>query len=369
MPDYIGQRDYKHGTPERLGILITNLGTPDAPTPSAVRRYLREFLWDPRVIEIARPLWWVILQVILLLRPARSARAYKKVWTESGSPLLVIARRQLDALQTELGKRLPGPFSISLGMRYGNPSLRQALDQLRKDNAQRILILPLYPQYSATTTASTFDAVSRELQNWRRLPELRFINHYHDLPGYISALAASIKEHWEQQGRGELLLFSFHGIPKRYLLNGDPYHCQCQKTARLVAEKLELKDEDWQISFQSRVGREEWLRPYTDETIVELAEGGHEKIDVVCPGFSADCLETLEEIVIQNKEIFINRGGRELSYIPALNDRADHIRFLADLITNHAQGWKEASPLWDKQKAMQTAEQERQRARRLGEAQ
>lgn len=363
---YIGQSDYVHGTPERTGVLIVNLGTPDAPTTSAVRRYLKQFLSDPRVIEVARPIWWFALRVILLIRPARSAEAYRKVWREEGSPLLHFSRKQVEALWSELGRRCAGPVSVVLGMRYGNPSIAAALEQLRRENVRRLLVLPLYPQYSATTTGSTFDAVADVLKQTRWLPEFRFVNHYHDKEGYIRALANSIREHWERQGRGEMLLFSFHGLPKRYLLAGDPYHCECHKTARLVAETLELKANEYRVTFQSRVGREEWLKPYTDVTVTELALQGVKKLDVISPGFSADCLETLEEIAMQNAELFHDNGGESLRYIPALNDRDDHVRFLADLAMAHLQGWPEASPNWSKHRTRENAERAELLAKKMG---
>lgn len=367
MPRYLGQPDYAHGTPEKLGVLLMNLGTPEAPTPAAVRRYLAEFLRDPRVVEAPRWLWWLALHgVILRVRPRRSAANYRRIWTETGSPLLVHSRAQAAALESELGKRLHGPVALALGMRYGNPPITEALRLLRADNVRRLLVLPLYPQYSATTTASAFDAVSGELQRWRWLPELRFVNDYAAAPGYISALANSIREHWEQHGRGDKLLLSFHGLPQRYLLHGDPYHCQCHKTARLLADALQLQEHEWQVSFQSRVGREEWLRPYTDDTVRELAQTGIRKLDVACPGFAADCLETLEEIVLRNGEWFRAHGGEALRYIPALNARDDHIRFLGDLVMHHAQGWPETSSLWNKRKVLADAETAQRLARKLG---
>lgn len=363
---YIGNEDYSHDTPGKLGVLVVNLGTPDAPTTRAVRRYLKEFLSDPRVIEAPRALWWFILRGILLVRPSRSARAYKKVWRDDGSPLLHFSRRQVEALWSELGKRCTGPVSVALGMRYGNPSIPMALESLRRENVRRLLVLPLYPQYSATTTASSFDAISKALQMVRWLPEVRFVNHYHDHEGYIRALSNSIREHWQQNGRGERLLFSFHGLPKRYLHAGDPYHCECHKTARLVAEMLELKNGEWQVTFQSRVGREEWLKPYTDVTVAELAKAGVKSIDVISPGFSADCLETLEEIAMQNAEIFREHGGKALRYIPALNDRDDHMRFLAELAMSHMQGWPETSATWSKHRVRERAERAQLLARKQG---
>ncbi len=341
MTRYQGEPDYRHGARENPGVLLVNLGTPDAPDARSVRRYLAEFLWDPRVIEVPRPVWWLILHgVILRIRPRKSAEAYSKVWTDEGSPLLSISKRQHRAFQTELEKRLGHPVPVALAMRYGQPSIANALAELRAKSVRRLLVLPLYPQYSATTTGSVFDAIATALQQTRWLPELRFINQYHDEPGYVDALAASIREHWDRRGRGERLLLSFHGLPRRYLLAGDPYHCQCHKTARLLAAALGLGEDEWVISFQSRVGREEWLRPYTDETVERLAKEGIRRLDVACPGFSADCLETLEEIAMQNAEIFEAAGGETLNYLPALNDRNDHIGFLADLALRHCTGWR-----------------------------
>ncbi|BAZ94959.1 ferrochelatase 2 [Thiohalobacter sp. COW1] len=344
MNRYLGETDFHHDAHERLGVLITNLGTPTAPTPRAVRRYLAEFLWDPRVVEIPRPLWWLILHgVILRFRPGRVAHAYASVWEEDGSPLLNIARRQREALESQLLARLPGPVKVSLGMRYGEPSLAEALEELRQANARRIVVLPLYPHYSASTTASTFDAVTDILKRWRWVPSLRFVTHYHDQHAYIEALATSVREHWEAHGRDNArLLMSFHGLPRRYLDQGDPYHCQCHKTARLLAEALQLNEDQWQLAFQSRFGREEWLKPYTDATLKEWAETGVERVQVICPGFSADCLETLEEIQMQNKALFLEHGGKRFEYIPALNERTDHIEALTQIVCNEVSGWPEA---------------------------
>ena len=329
------------------GILLANLGTPDAPTPSALRRYLGEFLWDSRVVEIPRLLWWLILHgVILRIRPAQSARKYARIWTSEGSPLLAISRRQAAALAKTLAERCPGPVQVALGMRYGQPSIASALAELRTAGAERLLVLPLYPQYSAATTASTFDAVAAELRTWRWLPELRFIAQYHDDPGYLDALAAQIRADRAEQP-GERLLFSFHGLPKRNLLAGDPYHCQCHKTARLVAERLELAPEQWVVAFQSRFGRAEWLQPYTSVLLTEWGKAGVKSVDVVCPGFAADCLETLEEIAMENRQTFLDAGGERYRYLPALNDASDHITALAGLVERHATGWPEFSAQYD----------------------
>jgi protoporphyrin/coproporphyrin ferrochelatase len=363
MSQYLGSAGFRHGTPEKLGILVTNLGTPDAPETGALRRYLKEFLWDPRVVEAPRPVWWLILNgIILRTRPSRSAEAYRTVWTDEGSPLLSCAREQAAGIRERLAARLSGPFELELGMRYGNPSIPSALEKLHSLNVRRLLVLPLYPQYSASTTASTFDAVAEKLMRWRWIPELRFINRYHDETGYIDALAASIHEHWAAKGRGEHLVISFHGVPRRYLDAGDPYHCQCLKTGRLVAERLGLEDGRWSITFQSRFGKEEWLKPYTDESIRALGQRGLRRIDVVCPGFSADCLETLEEIAEQNARFFRETGGEALSYIPCLNTRADHLDFLADLALRHLQGWPDTGPAPDPAKASADADATRARA-------
>ncbi|MCC5857262.1 MAG: ferrochelatase [Ectothiorhodospiraceae bacterium] len=342
MPRYTARQGFRHDDTPRLGILLANLGTPEAPTAPALRRYLGEFLADPRVVELPRILWRLILHgIILRVRPARSARAYARVWTAAGSPLLTIGQAQADGIRRRLEDRLRGPAVVELGMRYGRPSIPESLNRLRDHGAERLLVLPLYPQYSGATTASTFDALAGELGRWRWIPELRFVAQYHDDPAYIACLAASIREHWETRGRGDRLLFSFHGTPLRYLLEGDPYHCQCRKTARLVAEELGLDKDNWQFTFQSRFGKAEWLQPYTDKTVEALGKAGVKSLDVICPGFSADCLETLEEIQMENADIFRQAGGGELRYIPALNDRDDHLDMLTDLILEHAGGWPE----------------------------
>jgi protoporphyrin/coproporphyrin ferrochelatase len=364
---YRNEIGFRHDAPEALGVLLMNLGTPDAPTIPAVRRYLAEFLSDPRVVELPRALWWMILNgVILQLRPARSAKAYQSVWTEDGSPLLYFAKRQAAALQERLSAAMPGPVRVELAMRYGNPSVPDALARLSAAGARRLLVLPLYPQYSATTTASTFDAVAKELMTWRWVPELRFVTQYHDHPAYIAALAQSVRDHWAEHGEPERLLLSFHGIPKDYFLQGDPYHCHCHKTGRLLAEALKLPRERWELSFQSRVGNKEWLRPYTDELLKEWGAAGVGKVHVMCPGFSADCLETLEEIAEENRHYFTAAGGGEYQYIAALNDRPDHMDMLAKLVGRHCAGWPEAeaaaAPTWSAEALAARAE----RARAMG---
>lgn len=355
--------DYIHEGQITTGVLMTNLGTPDAPTASALRRYLGEFLWDPRIVDsLPRPVWWLILHgIILRFRPAKSAKAYQSVWTDEGSPLLVIARRQLEALRQELAQRLPGPVVIELGMRYGNPSIASALAKLQAAGARRVLVMPLYPQYSCSTTASTFDAVAQSVANWRWMPELRFINQYHDETGYIESLADSVREAWEDREQPQKLLFSFHGTPKRFFTEGDPYYCHCQKTARLVAERLGLEADRWQLTFQSIFGREEWLNPYTIDTLRELGTDGIKSVDIICPGFSADCLETLEEITVENRDAYLAAGGEHFHYIPALNDRPDHIQALAGLVQKHLAGWPEAAPDWN---AAQHEEESRRRWQR-----
>ncbi len=340
MAKYIGNPEFNHDSNPRTGVLITNLGTPDAPTRSALRRYLKEFLSDPRVIEVPKVIWWFVLNLFILnTRPSSSAESYAKVWTNDGSPLLAISLKQLKALQSELGDRL----HIELAMRYGNPSIPAALEKFRQANVTRLLVFPLYPQYSAATTASTFDAIANAFKRWRWLPELRMINHYHDHPDYINTLANSIRSFREQYSEPDKLLFSFHGLPKHYFLAGDPYHCECHKTARLVAENLQLTEAEWQLTFQSRFGPREWLRPYTDEVLADLAESGKKKVAVICPGFAADCLETLEEINIRYRKIFLEHGGEQFHYIPALNDSAEHITLLKNIILENCAGWLDKS--------------------------
>ena len=340
MVDFSANVPHHHDAGERIGVLVTNLGTPDAPTTVAVRRYLAEFLADPRIIELPRWVWRLILHgVILRIRPPRSARAYASVWTPGGSPLLVNSQAIADTLATRWAARNPGRVAVALGMRYGAPSIPEALRALREAGATRIVVLPLFPQYSGATGGSTFDAVARTLSGWRRVPALRFIEHYHDDRGYVDALAESIEAAWSGDGRPDRLLFSFHGLPRRCLDAGDPYHCECRKTARLVARKLGIESERWLVAFQSRVGREEWLRPYTDETLVEWGREGIDRVDVVCPGFSADCLETLEEIAIRGRESFVSAGGGRLRYIPALNAGERHVEALAALVERAMSDW------------------------------
>jgi protoporphyrin/coproporphyrin ferrochelatase len=330
---------FEHGRPERTAVLLCNLGTPDAPTAPAVRRYLAEFLGDPRVVEIPRLVWLAILHgVILRTRPARSARKYASIWTADGSPLRVWTDKQAALLRGYLGERGHSVI-VRSAMRYGSPAISQVLDELKAEGATRILILPLYPQYSATTTASVHDAVGAWARQVRSLPEFRFVNRYHDDPGYIGALAQRIESSWAVNGRPDKLLLSFHGVPKRTLTLGDPYHCECLKTARLLGERLRLKPDDLVVTFQSRLGRAEWLQPYTEPTLVALARQGVKRVDVACPGFTSDCLETLEEINLEGRAAFLRAGGQEFNYLPCLNDQHEWIAALAAMAIQHMQGW------------------------------
>ncbi len=347
-----------------VGVLITNLGTPSAPTPQALREYLGEFLWDPRVVRIPRLPWWLILHgIILRTRPAKSAHAYQAVWTEDGSPLLVISKRQRDAVQRELSRRFQAPVKVALAMRYGTPSIAEGLAELRAAHCDRIVVMPLYPQYSSATTASTFDAVAAVMEKQMWVPHLRFIGDYSDEAGYIAALSTSIGTYWQEHGKPQRLVFSFHGMPKATLLDGDPYHCQCQKTARLVAHRLGLEQDQWQVVFQSRFGKAEWLKPYADATLKALPGHGVKRVHVVCPGFAADCLETLEEMAMQNKQLFLDNGGESYDYIPALNDSRDHIAFLADRIEREVQGWLDRGTEWVRSQAESEANGRVERAR------
>lgn len=335
-----GSPAYTHQQTERIGVLVTNLGTPDAPTASALRRYLKQFLWDPRVVEVPRPLWWLILNgVILNIRPSRSAKAYATVFTDEGSPLLFHTRHQANSLAEALELRGHKDLVVDFAMRYGNPSIDSVLQGMFDRGVGKLLVVPLYPQYSAATTASTFDAISQDFTKRRWLPELRFVNHYHDYPPFIKAAAQRVRAHWDEFGRADRLMFSYHGVPLKYLHKGDPYHCECHKTSRLIAETLGLDKDDWMTTFQSRFGREEWLKPYTDHTLMALPGQGVKSVQVFCPGFSADCLETIEEIGEENREYFMHAGGERYEYISALNDRPEHITALADLVELHMSGW------------------------------
>ena len=336
-PRFAAEPPYKHGQAAKTAILYCNLGTPDAPTASALRRYLAEFLSDARVVEIPRLLWLAILHgIILRVRPAKSAHKYASIWTTEGSPLKVWTQRQAQALQTKFDA---AQVQVRFAMRYGSDAIPQVLDELKAQGVNRVLVLPAYPQYSATTTASVFDAVYHWGLRTRQLPEMRFVNHYHDHPGYIQALAAKIQAHWAVHGRAEQLVMSFHGVPARTLQLGDPYHCECHKTARLLAEALQLPKEAYKVCFQSRFGKAKWLEPYTEPTVRQLAKDGTKSVDIVCPGFVGDCLETLEEIAMEVKAAFLEDGGSQFHYIECLNDSPAWIEGLHAVALQHMGGW------------------------------
>lgn len=337
---YYGHSNYDHASPALTGVLLTNVGTPTAPTATAVRPYLQQFLGDPRVIEFPRWLWWPLLNAIILnTRPRRSAKLYRNIWSKEGSPLLVNLQQQGAALERQLQRQTGVAVPVAVGMRYGEPSLTAAMRQLDQAGVRRLLVLPLYPQYSATTTGTSLDGLFAELQRWRWLPELRTITHYPDHPGYIAALATSVEEYWQEHGQADRLLLSFHGIPRSYSIQGDPYAWECRQTAHLLAERLKLADGDYAISFQSRFGPQEWLKPYTDETLAAWGHQGVRSVQVLAPGFSSDCLETIDELGREGRETFLAAGGESFGYIPALNARPDHITALTDLVLTHLQGW------------------------------
>jgi len=331
---------FAHGQAPRTAVLLCNLGTPDTPTPSAVRRYLAQFLSDDRVVEIPRIAWWPILHgIILRTRPAKSAAKYATVWhPQDGSPLAHWTARQALLLRGWLGEAGHSVL-VRHAMRYGNPSIASQLDALKAEGATRILILPLYPQYSGTTTASVFDAVYDWARTQRHVPELRFVNRYHDDPAYIDALATRIEAHWRDNGRSAHLVMSFHGVPARTLQLGDPYHCESHKTGRLLAERLGLMPQQYTLTFQSRFGKAKWLEPYTEPTLIAMAQRGVQSVDVVCPGFTSDCLETLEEINQEAREAFLHAGGKVFAYIPCVNDSARWITALSAIAQQHMAGW------------------------------
>jgi len=331
---------FTHGTPEKTGILLVNLGTPDAPTAQAVRPYLKEFLSDPRVVEIPKPIWWLILNgIILNVRPKKSAAKYASVWLPEGSPLRVYTAKQATLLEGYLSERTQAPFVVDFAMSYGNPSIASVMQKLKAQNCTRILVVPLYPQYAASSTATVFDRAFAAVQSMRNTPAIRTIKHFHGDAGYIKALAANVNEYWMKHGRPEKLVMSFHGVPQYTLEKGDPYHCECLKTGRLLAEALGLSKEHYVVSFQSRFGKAEWVKPYTTATLLELGKQKTKRVDVVCPGFVADCLETLEEIAMEGKEDFQHAGGGEYHYIPCLNERGDWMHALTDLVMKNLQGW------------------------------
>jgi protoporphyrin/coproporphyrin ferrochelatase len=338
---YIGNSNFDHSRNPRIGVLLTNLGTPEAPQRGPLRRYLKQFLSDPRVVEVPRLLWWFILNgVILNIRPSRSAAAYRTVWTEQGSPLMLHTRAQAQKLQVSLQQQWGDSLVVEYAMRYGQPSISSAVQALMDAGVERLLVLPLYPQYSGPTTASTFDALAQDFAGRRFLPELRFATSYHDHPAYIAALAQSIRRHWDTHGRADKLILSYHGEPQRCLDKGDPYFCHCHKTSRLVAEQLQLEDDAYLTTFQSRFGREPWLQPYTDEILKQLPAQGVGSVEILCPGFSSDCLETLEEIAVENQAYFLEAGGDSFQYIACLNSSAAHIDALQTIVLEKLQGWQ-----------------------------
>ena len=337
---YQGSPKFHHGQRDKIGVLITNLGTPDAPTTPKLRTYLKQFLSDPRLVEVPRLIWWMILNLIILrIRPRRSAAAYRTVWTERGSPLLYHTQDQAEGLQKRLRETYGDDVEVTFAMRYGNPSIAKGLQHLFDAGARKLVVLPLYPQYSAATTGSTFDAIAADFIKRRWLPDFRFMTHYHDHPQFIKTVAERIRKFWQEHGQPDKLILSYHGVPLKYLQKGDPYHCECHKTSRLIATELGLDKSQYMTTFQSRFGREEWLQPYTDMTLKSLPEQGVKSVHVVCPGFSADCLETIEEIGEENREYFMEAGGQDYHYIPALNAEDDHLDLLYTLVTSELSGW------------------------------
>jgi ferrochelatase len=324
-----GEQNFQHENEQKKGVLIAYLGTPDSPDVLSVRSYLKEFLSDPRIIEVPKIIWWFVLNIFILnFRSFNSARLYKSIWTDGGSPLLVNCIKIKEKIQ----KSLPSNYQVALGMRYGNPSIKSALNELKEANCRDIEIITLFPHYSATTVGSIFDAVSTEIKSWRWVPSIKFLNSYHDNPLLIEILSKRIQKSFDSHGKPDKLVFSYHSIPKKYFDSGDPYHCLCQKTSRLIAEKLSLDEKDYITAFQSRFGPSEWLKPYTSETMKSLPKEGIKSVQVVSPGFGVDNLETLQEIDIENKEYFEDAGGENFHYIPCLNDDDDHVEFLISLI-------------------------------------
>ena len=336
---YKSNEKYSHGAERKIGVLLVNLGTPDAPTTSAVRKYLAEFLSDPRIVEMPRIIWWLILNIIILnIRPQRSKKLYKKIWSKDGSPLLVISNNIVSKIKNSKNI-LKKNILIDLAMRYGNPSIKKALDNYRENNINKLVVIPMFPQYSAATTASIFDKLSSEMKTWRNIPDIRFLSTYHDEPSYISACAHRIKHHWEKEKKSKKLIFSFHGLPQVNLHKGDPYHCYCHKTAEMIAKGLKISESDYVVTFQSRFGNQVWLQPYTDEVLENLAKEGVDSVDIFCPGFLCDCLETLEEINIQSRENYISCGGIFFNYISALNDSDENIKSMENIILQEIMDW------------------------------
>src|SRR5262249_6022349 len=340
MPRYAPEPPYTHGTPARVGILLINLGTPEAPNTPAVRAYLREFLSDPRVVEIPRALWLAVLHLfVLATRAKRSGERYAKVWMPGGSPLRVHTERQAVMLRGYVGERVKFPVIVDFAMRYGRPAIAEKLHELKAQQCNKILLVPLYPQYAASTTASAIDSAFACVARMRNQPALRTVRSFHDHPGYVGALAQNVRDYWLRNRRPDVLVMSFHGVPRATLASGDPYHCECQKTGRLLAAALTLKAEQYRLSFQSRFGRARWLEPYTADVLIELGRRNVGRVDVFCPGFVSDCLETLEEVAIEGKAAFLSAGGREFHHIPCLNERDDWLHALTDLVLENLAGW------------------------------
>lgn len=365
MSRFLDEPSYIHGQRARTGVLLVNLGTPDRPDAPSLKRYLRQFLSDDRVVEIPKALWWCILNgIILNVRPRKSAAKYATVWTDEGSPLRVHTERQARLLQGWMVSEGCPDIEVRFAMRYGSPSIAEVMQQMKMDGCQRLLVLPMYPQAASSTTGSVIDEVARTLLRWRNLPEVRYLRAFAGDAGYVGAVAASIREHWARNGRADKLVMSFHGVPYFHLSKGDPYHCECHKTGRLIAESLGIGPDDYLVTFQSRFGRARWLEPYTQPTLERLASEGLRSVDVVCPGFVADCLETLEEIGEENRDAFLARGGQRFSYIPCLNERPDWIAALGRRVRLELGHW------WDEAAAPASTalEQQAMRARSMGAA-
>jgi protoporphyrin/coproporphyrin ferrochelatase len=353
---FLGSKNFSHNYSPATGVLLLNLGTPDAPTTKGLRVYLREFLSDVRIIELPKILWQLLLQTIILLtRPRRVAKLYKSIWMEGGSPLLVYTKSVTEKLEKSLRLSVGNEVHVAYGMRYGNPSVKAALRELKDKGCVRIIFIPLFGQYSSTTVGSGFDAFAKELMTWRWVPDIRTIHYFHDNENYIKALAKNVRNHWDKNGKAEKLLMSFHGVPLRYILAGDPYSCHCRKTGRLLAEELDLKENEYFIAFQSQFGKEEWIKPATDATLIAWAEAGMKSVDVMCPGFLVDCLETIEEMGEENRENFIDHGGEIYHYIPSLNDTPEFVNLLESLCMEHGVGWLIPKEDWNEKEAQSSA--------------
>ncbi|SER49571.1 ferrochelatase [Nitrosomonas sp. Nm51] len=355
------ESNYQHGTLGKAGVLLINLGTPDAPTKEALRPYLREFLSNPRVIEVPRLIWWPILHgFILPFRPKQSAEKYALIWSSEGSPLKVHTERQTALLAETLQNTTSSALMVEYAMNIGNPSVASVINKMTEAGCDRILVIPLFPQYAASSTAAAMDAVFSALRHIRNMPAIRTVKQYHDHPGYIASLAQNIRDYWNQRGHPDKLIISFHGVPRKNLDKGDPYHCLCQKTGRLLAETLNLNEDQYQVCFQSRFGRAQWLQPYTAKTLEQLGKAQTRRVDITCPGFVSDCLETLEEIAIEGKKTFTEAGGKEYHYIPCLNERDDWIAALAEIAKPNLYDWLEPAP------SQEVLEQSKQRALAMG---